>query len=130
MFQFLLLIGVVVCFAMAIYFEVYSYSSIPGFGALGLGRGLGYDYSGNSYLNPGLINNPYAQQQLLQNQGLLYNQGLGVRGIGGYRGGYGNQYIGNIGDYICNPTGQAFVGVFGIDIVALIVAMVSISLPV
>jgi len=100
----------VVIFALAIYFEVYSYRTIPGYGVLGVGRGigLGLDYGGGggSYLNPGLINNPYAQQQLLQNQG-IYNPQLG--GVGNYRGGYGNRYI---GDYFCNPTGQGFVGVF------------------
>ena len=115
----ILLIGIVVCFALGIYFEAYSYKNIPGYGSLGR---YNLNYNG---INPGAGGigiNPYANPlyaQQAQQQLLLNNGGIGATGFGGY-GGYGRYY----GDYICNPSGQAYCAILGIDIIVLIIALI------
>jgi hypothetical protein len=107
--QFILLIGVIVCFALGVYFEVYSRKLLPGYGYGG--------YVGLSHHGSGV----YKYNANVPGLGLGYKSGLYNRGHGLHGHSYDSRYD---DDFICDSAGQAYLAIMGIDIVVLLGTLV------
>jgi hypothetical protein len=105
-----LLIGLIACFALSFYFYAYYRKTLQGYAAFGSVGPAPLDLNSNFLGNANFGNNIYAQN------------GFGIYNNAGLRNNlYDSTY--GAGVYRCNPAGQAYCAVLGIDLVFVLVAI-------